>query len=106
MLRTYKTYNLIVGFLKFEFYSKLLGSVTLLRVTLDVTKTQPYIYIYIYRERERERERERWVQVTPNVILKSYTFFKSLDLSRFYGKKKTLINVYILIRISFNISYL
>ena len=47
MLRTYKTYNLIVGFLKFEFYSKLLGSVTLLRVTLDVTKTQPYIYIYI-----------------------------------------------------------
>ena len=37
MLRTYKTYNLIVGFLKFEFYNKLLGSVTLLRVTLDVT---------------------------------------------------------------------
>ena len=48
----------------------------------------------------------RWVQVTPGVTLKNYTFFKSLDLSRFYGKKKTLINVYILIRISFNISYL
>ena len=34
-----------------------------------------YIYIYIYLERERERERERWVQVTPSVTLKSYTFF-------------------------------
>ena len=37
MLRTYKTYNLIVGFLKFELYIKLLGSVTLLRVTPNVT---------------------------------------------------------------------
>ena len=37
ILRTYKTYNLIVGFLKFEFYNKLLGSVTLLRVTPNVT---------------------------------------------------------------------
>ena len=37
MLRTYKTYNLIVGFLKFEFYNKLLGSVKLLRVTQNVT---------------------------------------------------------------------
>ena len=45
------------------------------------------------------RERERWVQVTPGVILKSYTFFKPLDLSRSNGKKKkkTLINANILI---------
>ena len=41
----------------------------------------------------------RWVQVTPGVTLKSYTFFKSLDLSRSNGQKKTLINVNILIRI-------
>ena len=46
MLRPYRTYNLIVGFLKFEFYNKLLGSVTLLRVTISVTWTQ-LIYIYI-----------------------------------------------------------
>ena len=37
------------------------------------------LYIYIYM---------RWIQVTPGVILKSYTFFKSLDLNRFNGKKK------------------
>ena len=42
----------------------------------------------------------RWVQVTPSVILKSYTFFKPLDLIRFNGKKKTFINANILIRIS------
>ena len=51
----------------------------------------------------------RWVQVTSSVILKSCTFFKLLDLSRSYGKKKkkkTLINTYILIKISFNIPYL
>ena len=30
----------------------------------------------------------RWVQVTPCVILKSYTFFKPLDLSRSNGQKK------------------
>ena len=29
-----------------------------------------------------------WVQVTPGVILKSYTFSKPLDLSRFNGKKR------------------
>ena len=34
------------------------------------------------------RERERWVQVTPGVILKSYTFSKPLDLSRSNGKKR------------------
>ena len=41
-----------------------------------------YIYIYIERERERERKRER---VTPGVTLKSYTFFKPLDLNRSNG---------------------
>ena len=40
--------------------------------------------MYIYRE----RERERWVQVTSSVILKSYTFFKLLNLSKFNGKKR------------------
>ena len=30
MLRTYRTYNSTVGFSKYEFYNKLLGSVTLL----------------------------------------------------------------------------
>ena len=30
----------------------------------------------------------RWVQVTPGVTLKSYTFFKSLDLNRSNGKIK------------------
>ena len=47
LLRTYKTCNSTVGFSKYEFYIKLLGDVTLLRVTLGVTWTQP-IYIYIY----------------------------------------------------------
>ena len=49
MLRTYRTCNSTVRFSKYEFYNKLLGSVTLLRVTPSVTWTQPiYIYIYIY----------------------------------------------------------
>ena len=49
MLRTYRIYNSMVRFLKYEFYNKLLGGVTLLRVTPCVTWTQPiYIYIYIY----------------------------------------------------------
>ena len=30
----------------------------------------------------------RWVQVIPGVTLKSYTFFKSLDLNRSNSKKK------------------
>ena len=37
MLKTYKTYNLTMGFSKYEFYNKLLGDVTLLRVTQIVT---------------------------------------------------------------------
>ena len=58
------------------------------------------VNIYIY------RERERWVQVTPGVTLRSYTFFKPLDLSRSNGKKKSLINANILIRISLIIPHL
>ena len=38
MLRTYRTYNSTVGFSKYEFYNKLLGSVILLRVTPSVTQ--------------------------------------------------------------------
>ena len=38
-----------MGFLKYEFYNKLLGNVTLLRLISGVTWTQSiYIYIYIY----------------------------------------------------------
>ena len=49
----------------------------------------------------------RWVQVTPGVTLySSYTFFKPLNLSRSNGKKKTLINAKILIRISLIIPHL
>ena len=52
-----------MGFLKYEFYNKLLEDVILLRVTPGVTWTQPYIYIYIY------------------AMGSNYTFFKPLDLS-------------------------
>ena len=45
MLRTYRTYNSTVVFSKYEFNNKLLGGVTLLRVTPGVTWTQLYIYI-------------------------------------------------------------
>ena len=37
MLKTYKTYNSTAGFSTDEFNTKLLNSVTLLRVTLGVT---------------------------------------------------------------------
>ena len=37
MLSIYRTCNSMVGFSKYEFYNKLLGGVTLLRVTPDVT---------------------------------------------------------------------
>ena len=47
MLRTYRTCNSTIGFSKYEFYNKLLGGVTLLIITPNVTWTQP-IYIYIY----------------------------------------------------------
>ena len=45
MLSTYRTCNLTVGFLKYEFNNKLLDGVILLRVTLGVTWTQLYVYI-------------------------------------------------------------
>ena len=49
MLRIYKTYNSTMRFSKYKFYNKLLGGVTLFRITPGVTWTQPiYIYIYIY----------------------------------------------------------
>ena len=47
MLRTYRTCNSTMGFSKYEFYNKLLGGISLLRVTPSVIWTQP-IYIYIY----------------------------------------------------------
>ena len=47
----------------------------------------------------------RCVQITPSVTLNSYTFFKSLDLSRSDNKKNILINANILL-ISFIIHYL
>ena len=37
MLRTYKTYNPMIGFPKYEFNNKLLGGITFFRVTLGVT---------------------------------------------------------------------
>ena len=37
MLRTYRTCNSMVGFSKYKFYNKLLGDVTLLKVTQGVT---------------------------------------------------------------------
>ena len=42
VLRTYKICNSIVGFSKYEFNNKLLGGVTLFRVTQGVTWTKPY----------------------------------------------------------------
>ena len=43
MLGIYKTRNLTVKFLKYEFNYKLLGGVTFFRVTLGVTWIQSYI---------------------------------------------------------------
>ena len=48
MLRIYRTCNSTVEFSKYKFNNKLLGGITLLRITPGVTWTQPYIYIYIY----------------------------------------------------------
>ena len=45
LLRTYKTCNSSVRFSKYEFYKKLLGGVTSLRVIPYVIRTQP-IYIF------------------------------------------------------------
>ena len=43
MLRPYRTCNPMVGFSKYEFNNKLLGDVTILRITTCVTWTQLYI---------------------------------------------------------------
>ena len=43
MLRPYRTYNPTVGFSKYEYNNKLLDGVTVFKVTLSVTRTQPYI---------------------------------------------------------------
>ena len=43
MLRPYITCNSTIEFSKYKFNNKLLGDVTLLRVTSGVTGTQPYI---------------------------------------------------------------
>ena len=47
MLKTYRIYNSTVRFSKYELYNKLLGCVTLFRVTLGITWTQP-IYIHTH----------------------------------------------------------
>ena len=47
MLRTYRTCNSTVGFSKYEFYNKLLDSVTLLRVTPSVTQIYGVTQIYV-----------------------------------------------------------
>ena len=44
MLKTYKICNPTVKFPKYEFNNKLLGVITLLRLTLGVTWTQPYTH--------------------------------------------------------------
>ena len=43
MLRTYRTCNLIVGFLEYEFNNKFLVGVTFFRVKSSITWTQSYI---------------------------------------------------------------
>ena len=43
MLRSCGTCNPTVGFSKYEFNNKLLGSVTFFRITSGLTRTQPYI---------------------------------------------------------------
>ena len=65
ILKTYRKCNSTVRFSKYEFNNKLLSDVTLLRVILGVTWTQP-IYIYIYMG---------WVQVIHGVTLSNVTPF-------------------------------
>ena len=47
ILRTYRTCDLMVGFLKYEFKNKLLVGVTFFRVTSSITWTQPYISYFV-----------------------------------------------------------
>ena len=46
MLKTYRICNSMVRFSKYEFYNKLLGGITFLRIILGVTWTQ-HLYIYM-----------------------------------------------------------
>ena len=46
MLKTYRTCNPTVRFPKYEFNNKLLGAVTLLKLTPGVTWTQAYTYTH------------------------------------------------------------
>ena len=55
LLGTYRSCNLMVRFLKYKFYNKLLVGVILLRIIPGVIWIQ--LYIYIYRERGREKVR-------------------------------------------------
>ena len=49
LLRIYRPCNSTVGFSKYEFYNKLLGGVTLLRITPGVTWIQSLsLSLYIY----------------------------------------------------------
>ena len=40
-----------MGFSKYEFYNKLLGGVTLFRITLGITWTQPYIKVHSFQRK-------------------------------------------------------
>ena len=46
MLIPYKTTNPMVGFSKYEFNNKLLGSIIFFRIISGVTWTQPYISLF------------------------------------------------------------
>ena len=46
-----KTYNPTVKFLKYKFNNKLLGDVTLFRITSGKTWIQPYIYVCVWRKK-------------------------------------------------------
>ena len=48
MLKTYKTCNSMVRFSKYEFYNKLLGNVTLLRITPDVNFDKSTTRLYYF----------------------------------------------------------
>ena len=47
LLRMFRTCNSAVGFSKYEFYNKLLDSVTLLKVTPSVTQIYGVTQIYV-----------------------------------------------------------
>lgn len=77
MLRTYKICNPIKEFSKYEFNSMLLDGVnaTLLRVTLHVTWTQPYIY----------KEKRRWCPHSATIAYKPQLLLYSIQLCEFHA---------------------